>query len=325
MNSDPRLTQLNEWIQETLGVTAYSLVPVFDDASFRRYFRFTDNNNQYIAVDAPPGKENNEAFVNVTHLLEAEGLCVPHIHYGSLDFGFFLLSDFGDTLLLNVLNNENANTLYEQVFEALTIIQQTPATSLPAYSQGLLLEEMELFREWFLKQHLSIELTSSEHQLLDQIFSSLINNALEQPQVFVHRDYHSRNLMQIDERYPGIIDYQDAVCGPVTYDLVSLLRDCYIEWPLPQVETWVSSYRNRILSNEVIKDVEKQTFMKWFDLMGIQRHLKAIGIFSRLNLRDKKPNYLQDIPRTLHYIKTIAPNYTETQELANLIHARVSL
>lgn len=325
MNPDSRLAQLHEWIKETLGVTTYSLEPASGDASFRRYFRLLTDADQFIAVDAPPEKEDNASFVNVTHLLEAEGLPVPHIHYSSLDFGFFLLSDFGDTLLLNVLNNENVNTLYAKAFDALTIMQQTPTTSLPDYSQELLLTEMELFREWFLSKHLSIELSSSEHVLLDQVFASLIANALSQPQVFVHRDYHSRNLMQIDEKYPGIIDFQDAVCGPVTYDLVSLLRDCYIEWPLTQVEAWALSYRNKVLSEKIITNVDEQTFLKWFDLMGIQRHLKAIGIFSRLNIRDNKPNYLQAIPRTLHYIKTIAPKYSETYELSKFICDKVCL
>ncbi len=325
MNSDIRLTQLNEWIKDTLGVTTYSLAPASGDASFRRYFRLITNKDQYLAVDAPPEKENNEAFVNITHLLEAEGLPVPHIHYSSLDYGFFLISDFGDVLLLNVLNNENVNTLYKKALNALTIMQQTPTTSLPDYDRELLSTEMELFRDWFLGKHLSIKLTSSENNLLDQVFASLIENALAQPQVFVHRDYHSRNLMQIDKIYPGIIDYQDAVSGPVTYDLVSLLRDCYIEWPSTKVEVWALSYRNQMLSKNIISHVDEQTFLKWFNLMGIQRHLKAIGIFSRLNLRDHKPNYLQAIPRTLKYIKTIAPKYSETQALAEFVHAKVSL
>lgn len=325
MNSDLRLAQLDEWIKETLGVSKYSLKPVSGDASFRRYFRFKSDKEQYIAVDAPPEKESNESFVNITHLLESEGLPVPHIFFSSLDFGFFLLDDFGDTLLLEALDKDSANTLYKKALDALIIIQQTPATSLPSYDNSLLMTEMELFREWYLQKHLSIVLTSSEQQLLDQTFKVLAENALNQPQVFVHRDYHSRNLMKIDDNYPGIIDYQDAVRGPITYDLVSLLRDCYIKWPQQQIKSWALTYRDQIVDKKIIESIDDQTFLKWFDLMGIQRHLKAIGIFSRLNKRDNKPNYLHDIPRTLEYVTTVAPKYSETQLLANFIQDRVSL
>ncbi|MGI9228219.1 MAG: aminoglycoside phosphotransferase family protein [Gammaproteobacteria bacterium] len=325
MNSDLRLAQLDEWIKETLGVSKYSLIPVSGDASFRRYFRFKADKAQYIAVDAPPEKESNESFVNITHLLESEGLPVPHIFFSSLDLGFFLLDDFGDTLLLEVLDKDSANTLYKKALEALIIIQQTPATSLPSYDNSLLMTEMELFREWYLQKHLSIVLTSTEQQLLDKTFKVLAENALNQPQVFVHRDYHSRNLMKIDNNYPGIIDYQDAVRGPITYDLVSLLRDCYIKWPQQQIKSWALTYRDQIVDKKIIESIDDQTFLKWFDLMGIQRHLKAIGIFSRLNMRDNKPNYLHDIPRTLEYITTVAPKYSETQLLANIIQDSVSL
>lgn len=324
-NIDPRLTQLNEWIKEMLGITTCSLIPVSGDASFRRYFRFKSDTEQYIAVDAPPEKESNEAFINVTHLLETAGLRVPHIYYCSLDLGFFLLSDFGDTLLAHELNNENANSLYKKAFDALAIIQEIPAGNLPPYNRKLLSDEMELFREWFLHKHLSIDLTDKEQGLLERAFAELTENAVMQPQVFVHRDYHSRNLMQIDAGDLGIVDYQDAMCGPIMYDLVSLLRDCYIDWPPEQVRAWALSYRNQMPNRGAIEDIDEQTFLRWFDLTGIQRHLKAVGIFSRLHIRDGKSDYLRDIPRTLHYIKTIAPNYAETHELANFIQDRVSL
>ncbi len=323
MCSDLRLTQLNEWIKDVLGSIIYSLTPISGDASFRRYFRFRAEHKQYIAVDAPPEKENNEAFVKVTHLLAAAGLPVPHIYYSSLDFGFFLIGDFGDVVLLNDLDYENVNTLYGKALDALAVVQQTPATSLPDCDKELLSTEMGLFREWFLNKHLAIKLTSSEYDLLEQVFASLVDNALAQPQVFVHGDYHSRNLMQIGAAYPGIIDYQDAVCGPVTYDLVSLLRDCYIEWPSAWVEAWALSFRDQISSKNIIGDVDEDTFLKWFDLMGLQRHLKAIGIFSRLHIRDDKSNYLADIPRTLRYIQTVAPKYPDTCELARFADARV--
>lgn len=325
MNSDSRLTQLHEWIKENLGSIEYSLIPVSGDASYRRYFRLTSNNYQFIAVDSPPEKESNNEFVNVTHLLEAEGLPVPHIHYSSLDFGFFLLDDLGDDLYLNLLNEKNADELYGKALDALLIIQQTPATSLPLYDKKLLLQEMELFREWFLIKHLSLSLSENEKLLLNVIFRKLADNALEQPQVFVHRDFHSRNLMQIKGKHPGIIDYQDAVQGPITYDLVSLLRDCYIQWPNEKVIEKVGKYYKQVIENDSIENIAEKTFIKWFDLMGIQRHLKAIGIFSRLNIRDNKPNYLQDIPRTLNYIKTVAINYPEIIELSELIEDKVKI
>ncbi len=320
MNTDPRLARMHGWLKENFGDIQYTLEPVSGDASFRRYFRFKNKDQQFIAVDSPPEKESNEAFVKVTHLLAAEGLPVPHIYYSSLDFGFFLLSDFGDDLLLNRLNESNVDDLYKKALDALVVIQQTTPSSLPLYDKKLLLQEMELFREWFITQHLALEPSSNENEIFDTVFQILINNALEQPQVFVHRDYHSRNLMNIDGNYPGIIDYQDAVRGPVTYDLVSLLRDCYISWPEEKVNSFALQFHKNLVATEILKDIDEDTFIKWFDLMGIQRHLKAIGIFSRLNIRDNKPNYLDDIPRTLGYIKSIAKNYPETKPLADFLN-----
>ena len=325
MDSDPRLAQLHEWIKEILGDVPYTLEPASEDASFRRYFRLLSERGQYIAVDAPPEKESNEAFAKVTHLLGAEGLPVPHIHYSFLDSGYFLLDDFGNTLLLDILDAENADSLYGNALEALTVIQQISADSLPEYSQELLLQEMELFQQWFLVQTSGRQAVRFRFADFEQMpLHILKNNALDQPQVFVHRDYHSRNLMKIDTDWPGIIDYQDAVCGPLTYDAVSLLRDCYIQWPPDRVQAWALDYRDRLVKKNIVPHISDETFLKWFDLMGIQRHLKAIGIFARLNLRDKKPGYLKDIPRTLGYIKSVAPKYPETHALADFIDKKVS-
>ncbi len=325
MKTDDRLILLNEWIVENLGDIEYSLTPISGDASFRRYFRLVTPQARYIAVDSPPEKESNDAFVNVTHLLGAEGLPVPHIYYSSLDFGFFLLSDLGDKLLLNVLTIENVDNFYHQALDALLLIQQTEATSLPAYNESLLLQEMELFREWFLIKHLNLSLNEHDTSMFDNTFNALMRNATEQPQVFVHRDYHARNLMVIEGKYPGIIDYQDAVLGPVTYDLVSLLRDCYISWPNKIVHELTLGFHKKLVENRIIPEVNDMTFSRWFDLMGIQRHLKAIGIFSRLNIRDNKPNYLEAIPRTLTYIKSAAAHYPETKCLAEFINNNVKI
>ena len=324
MDPDPRLSQLHGWIREVFGDVQYTLEPASEDASFRRYFRVLSDHWRYIAVDAPPEKESNEAFVEVTHLLEAEGLPVPHIHYSLLDSGYFLLDDFGNTLFLDILDTENVDRLYGNALDALTVMQQIPANSLPRYSQELLLQEMELFQQWFLAKLLDKKLSESTEKMLHNVFAQLKQNALVQPQVFVHRDYHSRNLMKIDANWPGIIDYQDAVCGPVTYDAVSLLRDCYIQWSPDRVNAWALEYKERLMETNMACEVSDETFMKWFDLMGIQRHLKAIGIFARLSLRDKKTGYLKDIPRTLGYVKSVAPNYPETQKLAEFISDEVS-
>ncbi len=324
MDPDPRLSQLHGWIREVFGDVQYTLEQASEDASFRRYFRVLSDHWRYIAVDAPPEKESNEAFVEVTHLLEAEGLPVPHIHYSFLDSGYFLLDDFGNTLFLDILDAENVDRLYGNALDALTVMQQIPAHSLPRYSQELLLQEMELFQQWFLAKLLDKKLSESTEKMLHNVFAQLKQNALVQPQVFVHRDYHSRNLMKIDADWPGIIDYQDAVCGPVTYDAVSLLRDCYIQWSPDRVKAWALEYKKRLMETNMACDVSDETFLKWFDLMGIQRHLKAIGIFARLSLRDKKTGYLKDIPRTLGYVKSVAPNYPETQKLAEFISDEVS-
>ena len=324
-SDDARLSHLHDWLKENFGGIDYTLKPVSGDASFRRYFRFKSNQHQFIAVDSPPEKESNAAFVQVTHLLEAEGLAVPHIHYSSLDFGFFLLSDFGDTLLLNILNDKNVFDLYTQALESLIVIQKTSAESLPLYDETLLLKEMELFREWFISKHLRIKLKEGENESLDRIFKTLTHNALQQPQVFVHRDYHSRNLMTVKDEKLGIIDYQDAVRGPLTYDLVSLLRDCYISWPEEKVYALCLDFYKKLKLQNIIQNIDENTFIKYFDLMGIQRHLKAVGIFSRLNIRDNKSNYLNDIPRTLNYIKSVAKKYSETEKLANIINTRVNI
>ena len=322
MKADARLIHLNEWIVENLGNIEYTLTPVSGDASFRRYFRLITPQTQYIAVDSPPEKESNDSFVHVTHLLGAEGLTVPHIYYSSLDFGFFLLSDLGDTLFLNSLTLDNANDLYQKALNALIIIQQTEATSLPIYGETLLMQEMELFRKWFLEKHLNLKINEDDNNMLDHLFSYLMKSATDQPQVFVHRDYHSRNLMDIDSKQPGIIDYQDAVCGPVTYDVVSLLRDCYISWPDSQVTELALSFHHKLLEKKIITGVSEKTYLKWFD---IQRLLKAVGIFSRLNIRDGKPNYLEAVPRTLNYITSIAKRHPETLKLAEFIDNNVNI
>ncbi|MDF2181437.1 phosphotransferase [Neptuniibacter sp. CAU 1671] len=307
---DQRFEQLKAWLTEVLpqqpgfSAVSWDVVPVSGDASFRRYFRALSNGCSWIAVDAPPEKEDSRPFVAVAQALAQHEVAVPEIHATDLDQGFMLLSDLGDDLYLGHLTQHSVDALYQQALQSLLLIQACPGLlqgELPPYDAALLNREMELFREWFLPGLLGLELSDTENTMLDALFVTLTEAALQQPQVFVHRDYHSRNLMYRPEQAPGVIDFQDAVFGPVTYDLVSLLRDCYVAWPHEQVYGWVEDFRQRILAHgQPVADAFE--FRRWFDLMGAQRHLKVLGIFARLKLRDGKSGYLADIPRTLFYL-----------------------
>jgi len=317
---DTRLDLLQTWIQKNPDFAGRTLTTASEDASFRRYFRINNRVDSYIIMDAPPDKEDIDPFIQVTEKLLNAGVHAPVIHESSIEQGFLLLDDLGNTSYLSQLTPATADRLYTQALDALLKIQQADTTGLPPYDNKLLQIEMELFREWFLQRHLGLSLSSSQHDDLNQIFSLLSENAVAQPQVFVHRDYHSRNLMVTIDNNPGVIDYQDAVVGPVTYDLVSLLRDCYIAWPQDQVKAWALDFRDRLVGSGLLNATDDDVFMRWFDLMGLQRHLKAIGIFARLNHRDGKAAYLQDIPRVLNYILEVAPQYTDMEALVTVIH-----
>jgi len=316
---DTRLDGLRDWLAQHTDLKHFALAPASADASFRRYFRVTADAASYIAMDAPPEKEDSRPFVAIDRLLEAAGVNVPHIHAQGLDEGYLLLSDFGNRHYLSALGEDSVEALYGDALATLLRIQQAPTDDLPPYDRQLLWREMELFRDWFLGTHLGLRLDTTQHAALDEAFEALIRAALEQPRVFVHRDYHSRNLMVVPERNPGVLDFQDAVHGPLTYDLVSLLRDCYIAWPRQRVEGWALGYRDRAVAAGIIGALDDRDFLRWFDLMGIQRHLKAIGIFARLNHRDGKPGYLADIPRTLDYVLAAGRLYDETLPLCRLI------
>lgn len=318
-----RLEQLNRWLADELGLPAYEIAPASADASFRRYFRVSFDGESRIAMDAPPEKEDSRPFVSVGSALFEAGLHVPQILHHDLEQGFMLLSDLGSTPYLNALNEQSVERLYGDAMGALAVMQTcVPSETLPAYDEALLQREMALFPDWFLTTHLGLELSEGERQLLDVTFALLSESALAQPQAFVHRDYHSRNLMVCGHN-PGIIDFQDAVHGPVTYDLVSLLRDCYIAWPREQVEEWVQGYHDIALDHGILRAPMSAQFLHWFDLMGVQRHLKAIGIFARLNHRDGKPGYLNDIPRTLAYVEEVSGRYPELSDFGTFIAERV--
>ncbi|MCH8080728.1 MAG: phosphotransferase [Proteobacteria bacterium] len=317
-----RLQQLNQWLAEIIGSEDYQLQPASGDASFRRYFRLTHNDETCIVMDAPPAQEGCSPFIDVAERLLAVNINVPRILEKDLKQGFLLLSDLGDEQYLDHLTEESADKLYQDAMQALFCMQQqTDTNGLPPYDEKLLLQEMELFRDWLLKKHIGLDLSKEIQTMLDEVFKLLLDEALAQPKVFVHRDYHSRNLMingsGFDSGNPGVLDFQDAVCGPFTYDLVSLLKDCYIKWPGQQIRGWAHNFFEQIAENH--PDIDEEKFMQWFDLMGVQRHLKASGIFARLCHRDGKSGYLADIPRTLSYIVDLNGEYPELQGLIELI------
>lgn len=318
---DSRYHALCQWVAQQLNEPQVELSVVSGDASFRRYFRYTRGSESWIAMDAPPEKEDSTRFVAIAQSWFAQGIRVPEIKALNMEHGFMLLSDFGSSLLLAPLNPSSPDVsqgehYYTKAMQALIQIQSSAHQDLdlPLYDEALLQREMALFKDWLLEAKLGIQLSQQEVESLKQCLVLLQARAEAQVQVVVHRDYHARNLMICADDRLGIIDFQDAVIGPITYDLVSLLRDCYIVWPLEQVHLWCKAffeliskhqpdYANRIGSAE--------RFQEDFDLMGLQRHLKVAGIFARLSLRDGKHGYLADIPRTLNYIVSVSKGLLE--------------
>lgn len=320
-----RLDVLKRWLESELEFRDYTINPASSDASFRRYFRVVHNGENFIVMDAPPEREDSRPFVAVSRLFFDAGLNVPEVVDADLDLGYLLLSDLGSELYLDALNENTFERLNADALAALAVIQTCATGDLPLYDRTLLLSEMELFREWLVSRHLGIVVTDSQHEMLDDVFALLADNALAQPKVCVHRDYHSRNLMVTQQNNPGILDFQDAVLGPVTYDLVSLLRDCYIKWPQEQVEEWALGYQQLALQSGILhgEHDDPELFLRWFDLMGVQRHLKAAGIFARLNHRDGKSGYLDDIPRTLSYITDLESRHPDLATLCIFIENEV--
>ena len=321
---DTRLDALKDWIARVLGAGRFDIRPASADASFRRYFRVTAGQQSLIAMDAPPDMGDMHSYVAIARRFHALGLNVPEVLEENHDLGFFLITDLGDRLYLRHLSDRTVERLYGDAMGALVVLQagsftQAAGKFLPDYDETLLRREMEIFREWYLGRHLGLKLAAGQQAALDETFTLLARAALSQPQVWVHRDYHSRNLMVTDRNNPGILDFQDAVRGPVTYDLVSLLRDCYIAWPRERVEDWVKGYHDLALQSGIPVGDDDNQFLRWFDLMGAQRHLKATGIFARLNHRDGKPGYLSDIPRTLGYVQEVSARCPELQPLNALL------
>ena len=320
-----RLQQLEQWLARSCRLPKFALAPASADASFRRYFRVTlPDGSTLIAMDAPPDREDCRPFVAVAARMRQANLHVPQIFEQDLAQGFLLLEDLGGRSYLEALNRETVEPLYADALAALLRLQaRAPVADLPRYDRDLLTREMGLFTDWLLVEHLGLKLRQEEQGMLAATSERLVDNALAQPVVCVHRDYHSRNLMVVDHDNPGVIDFQDAVAGPITYDLVSLLRDCYVTWPGAQVDAWVEGYHRRVQAAGLLEGVDAATFLEWFDLMGVQRHLKAAGIFARLNHRDGKAGYLADIPRTLGYIVGVGKRRPLMAPLAVYISAQV--
>jgi hypothetical protein len=312
-DNDPRLSQLREWLITVLPHSSFRIEVASSDASFRRYFRVWQDETSLIVMDAPPQHEDSRPFVTIARFLGKFHIHVPEIIACDLEQGFLLLSDLGNKSYLSQLNDDSADKLYQAAIDEIIKMQQTPVNdiNLPPYDQTRLQQEMDLFPEWFLGRHLSLTAPAC----LADVFTLLLDNAEAQPQFFVHRDYHSRNLMLADNQQVGVIDFQDAVVGPASYDLVSLLRDCYIAWPQPRLDAWLDYYLEQAEKAGLFSDISRSRFKRWFDLMGLQRHLKVLGIFCRLNYRDGKAGYMADLPLTLRYVLQVTSSYPELDAL----------
>lgn len=318
---------MTDWLRSIDGLGDAVPQPASGDASFRRYFRVFSAQDSFIVMDAPPEREDCKPFIRISGYLEAMHLNAPRILEANLEKGFLLLTDLGATQYLEKLqSNEGAATvLYADAMKALSILQRRGAVfqaHLPPYDDDLLRFELSLFHDWLCEKHIGIEFSDNDERHWAEVSDMLVGNALDQPQVFVHRDYHSRNLMVTEHNNPGVLDFQDAVEGPLTYDLVSLLKDCYLQWPQQQVIDLARSFY-AMLDAPIRQQVDEKQFMRYFELMGVQRHLKAAGIFSRLNHRDGKPGYMADVPRTLRYIVALGDRYEELAALIKLINERV--
>lgn len=315
-----RLDLARQWVEETLGVRGVDLQPASADASFRRYFRVLTPDGTLILMDAPPDKEDCRPYIAVSDLLTRAGVHVPTIHGRDAHAGFLLLEDLGTRCYMDELGTDSASVLYRDALESLLAMQsRVPARAVPGYDRSLVVTELSLFEDWFLDRHLGVDRSGGTGEVLSSSFRFLAERFAEQERVFVHRDYHSRNLMRTVERNPGVLDFQDAVAGPAVYDAVSLLRDVYIEWPEDRVEAWLRGYHRDALAMGIPVCADAEDFLRAADLVGAQRHIKIAGIFCRLYYRDGKPDYLRDIPLTLRYLQGECARQPELAELAQLL------
>jgi len=324
-----RLSQLNAWLRRSLD-TLYAeknwgsaasgkLVGIGSDASSRRYFRWVDGAHRFVVMDAPPPGEDCRPFVRMAEWLQAAGIHVPQVLAADLAQGFLLLTDLGEQTYLEVLNEDNADALFEQALQSLLLIQRTPPPSdLPAYDAALLQRELQLFPDWYLARHLGVSFNKAQYSAWQRICALLIENALAQPKVLVHRDYMPRNLM-LAVPNPGVLDFQDAVSGPLGYDVICLFKDAFISWPEARVALWLKRYWALAGQAGIAVPGVFADFQRDCDLIGVQRHLKVIGIFSRICYRDGKPRYLADLPRFFRYLQEVLARRAELFELSSLL------
>ncbi|MFJ2365739.1 aminoglycoside phosphotransferase family protein [Pseudomonas sp. NPDC087697] len=328
-DQDVRLQHLKVWLDEQLAtlfaaqgwgaVPPATLTAASSDASFRRYFRWEGAGRSFVVMDAPPPQENCKPFVDIAFLLAKSGINVPKIYAEDLERGFLLLNDLGNQTYLDVIDSENADDLFRDALQALLAFQQLPMVApLPSYDVALLRRELELFPEWYVKRELGIEFDSAQQMLWQQVSDRLIDSALAQPKVLVHRDYMPRNLM-LSEPNPGVLDFQDAVYGPVTYDVTCLFKDAFLSWPEERVRGWLADYWQQAGALGIPVQPDFEDFLRASDLMGVQRHLKVIGIFARICHRDGKPRYLGDVPRFFAYIEAVVARRPELVELDVLL------
>lgn len=309
------------WARATLGDNSLALEPASSDASFRSYWRTHHDGRSWIVMDSPPAQEDPRPWLKIGKQLATAGLHVPAVYAQDLEQGFLLIEDLGRRLYLSELNEHNVDALYSDAMDALLLMQtRMDYRELPPFDRDVLVRGLEVMPEWFLGRHLGHMPDSGESDVLEAAFDVIIRNAQEQPRCFVHRDYHSRNLLVVEQNNPGVIDFQGALAGPITYDLASLLRDAYITWPRERIEGWVESYRQRLLVAGVIgENVDRERFLRWFDLTGMHRHVRVLGQFYRLWYRDGKPGYLADVPRVYHYVVSVARSYPELADFVALL------
>ena len=318
-----------DWLMQCLSskhveANHIKLQKISSDAGFRKYFRL-NTNPTLIAVYAPPKKEKNVSFVKIASFLESYGILVPKILAVNFKEGFLIIQDFGDTTFQNAGTSSDYKTLYRHADILLLQLQQLSIVNsqLPIFNKKMILDEMRLFEDWFLRKTLAIPNSTQTQELLKKTYTKLIDNFFDQPQVFVHKDYHSRNLMVIPNGQIGALDFQDALVGPITYDLVSLYRDCYVSLDAQYVDEKILAYKKSLEIKGIIIEVEPATFMRWFDLTGLQRHLKVLGIFSRLAIRDRKMKYLNDISLVIRYVRKVTGNYREFESFDGWISETV--
>jgi aminoglycoside/choline kinase family phosphotransferase len=317
-----RQKQLTDWLTSLYPNETFTLAPASADASFRRYFRATfAGGTTKVVMDAPPQHEDCKPFLHVGKLFEDAGTHVPHVYAQDLEQGFLLLSDLGNTTYLQGFPSGNPGQLYGDATDALIKIQlASKENELPPYDEALLRRELNLFPEWYIAKHLGVTLTAKQQAKLEEVFVRILANNLAQPCVYVHRDYHSRNLMLIEENNPGILDFQDAVFGPITYDLASLFKDAYIRWEEEEIMDWLIGYWEKARTAGLPVREDFGEFYRDYEMMGVQRHIKVLGIFARLYHRDGKDGYLKDMPLVMDYLRRACERYIDLKPLLNLLY-----